>query len=237
MDALQVIQKAVGLTNLTAVPTTITGSDDPQIVNLRAVLSDVGQDLTSRHDWNSLGRLFSFTSGSTSPHIEPLPSDWGKGYPDASVWRSGAKLFPMSGPVPPDVWHRLLVMPGIRFPGYWRPFDGNLEVIGAPEGETVSIYYVRDGWVQDANGSVKQEVTKDDDTFLLPDRVLSLGIISRWRRYKGLSYAEEMADFEYELERQIAADRMSRPIYTTWPYRASSELRTWPGVILPQGLP
>jgi len=234
MNALQVIQKAIKLTSVTEAPSTIEGNSDPQVVNLVAILSDVGQDLYSRHPWNTLGKSFAFTSNGGNPQQQPIPSDWQTSYPNASVWRSGSLMYPLSGPVPPDIWHRLLVVPGIRFPGYWRQYAGNLEIIGAPADEIVTLEYVRNGWVIDPDtGDAKREVTKDNDTFLLPDRLLSLGCIWNWRSTKGLSYAEEMATFERELERQIAADRAARPISTTWFTRPDAPWFAWPGQIVP----
>jgi hypothetical protein len=236
MNALQIIQKVVRLMPITELPTTIVGVTDPQVTNLVAILSDCGQGLTTRHDWSTLGKSFSFTSTAENPQREPLPSDWGNAYPNASVWRSGSKLTPLSGPAPPDAWHRLLTLPGVRFPGYWRLFDGNLEVIGCPADETVTFEYVRNGWVVDPDdGSIKSEVTKDGDAFLLPDRLLSLGVMWQWRSAKGLSYAEEMATFEREFELKVAADRAARPISTTWPYRPDQPLRSWPGMIVVGG--
>lgn len=233
-NALQIIQRVTRVMPVTDVPTTIVGVDDPQVATLVEVLNDVGEELASRHDWNTLGEVFSFTSTAENPQSVPLPSDWEKAFPNASVWRSGSKLVPLSGPCPPDAWHRLLTLPGIRFPGYWRLFQGNIEVIGAPADETVSIEYVRNGWIVDPDdGSIKTEVTKDGDTFLFPANLIRLGVIYKWRAIKGLSYAEEKQAFEYRLELDIAADRAARPVSTAWRYKPEAPINSWPGLIIP----
>jgi len=231
--ALDVIVRAVNLFGITTVPTSIVGTTDPQITNLIAILNDVGQDLSSRHNWSSLMKTMSFTSTGVDPQAEPLPSDYDRTVSNASLWRSGSDLTPLSGPCPPDVWHRLETMPGIRFPGYWRMFGGNINIIGAPVGETLTIEYLSNGWVTDGvDGSIKIAASKDADTFLLPWRLLLLGVIWNWRSTKGLTYAEELSSFERQFERDVAADRAARPIAMDRPFRSDVDLRTWPGVVI-----
>lgn len=233
MTALELIQRTVRLLGITSVPASLVGTQDDQITNLLEILTDVGQDIASRHDWSKLAGTFTFTSDGGNPQSEPFVSDWNRSFPTASVWRSGSTLTPLSGPCPPDVWHQLLTMPGIRFPGYWRMFGGEIEIIGAPAGETVSVEYLSNGWVIDADsGAFKDTVAKDGDTFRLPDRLLRLAVIWQWRSFKGLSYAEEMATFEKQFERDIAADRSARSISTTAGFVPDAGNLAWPGIVV-----
>lgn len=233
LTALEIVQRTVNLLGITTAPTSIVGTTDPQITNLLAILNDAGQDLASRHNWSSLMETMSFTSTGVDPQAEPLPADYDRTRSNASLWRSGSLLTPLSGPCPPDIWHRLLVMPGIRFPGYWRMFGGNIEIIGAPSGETVTVEYMGNGWVTDGeNGAVKTSASKDSDTFKLPSRLLSLAMIWNWRSTKGLTYAEELTSFERQFERDVAADRSARPVALDRPFRSDAHLRTWPGAVI-----
>lgn len=233
MTALELLQRTVRLLGITDPPTSLVGSTDPQITNLLEILTDVGQDIASRHDWSTLGTTLSYVPTGVDPQSAPFPSDWNRSSPTASVWRSGSLLTPLSGPCPPDVWHELLSMPGIRFPGYWRMFGGAIQIIGVPIGETISFEYLSKSWVIGVDGvTLKAAVSKDGDTFRLPDRLLRLAVIWQWRSFKGLSYAEEMATFEKQLERDIAADRSARPISTTSPLTPDSPTMTWPGMVV-----
>jgi len=233
MTALELLQRAVRLLGITDPPTTLVGSTDPQVTNLLEILTDVGQDIASRHDWSALQTTFTFTSDGTDGQSVPFPLDWDRTSPTASLWRSGSRLTPMIGPVSPDIWHELLVMPGVRFPGYWRMFGGNIQIVGAPTGETASIEYLSNAWVSDAtDGTFKTAVSKDGDTFRLPDRLLRLAMIWQWRSFKGLSYAEELATFEKQLERDIAADRSARPVSTNLNLTPDSPNMSWPGMVI-----
>lgn len=234
MNALELIQRTVRLFGITVPPVTLVGTTDSQITSLIEILTDVGQELATRHDWNKLTSTFSFTSVNVDLQSQDFPSDWNRALPNASVWRSGSKITPLSGPCPPDVWHRLITLPGIRFPGYWRFFGGQVQIMGCPVGETVSLEYISNAWVIDADNSstVRDTVAKDGDTFRLPERLLRLAMVWKWRSYKGLSYAEEMATFEKQLELDIASDRAARPISTNRPLVPDARAHAWPGMVV-----
>jgi hypothetical protein len=61
----------------------------------------------------------------------------------------------------------------------------------------------------------------------MPERLLKLSAIWRWKQAKGLSYEEDMATFEREKIRQIARDRGPRMITTTLWNRDSTALDNW----------
>ncbi|MVB00053.1 hypothetical protein GN330_22640 [Nitratireductor sp. CAU 1489] len=234
MSALLVIQDAVEQLPITNIPSTIEGTDDPDVVSLRAALNMTGRALVARHNWNTLGKSFAFIATGGTPQQEALPDDWRTSFSNASVWRSGSSFSPLSGPCAPDAWHRLLTVPGAGFPGYWRQFGGNLEILGVASGETLSVQYVSKGWVVPISGGVnKERVSKDDDAFAFPEYLLTLGTVYNWLSMKNLPYAQEMADFEHQLELDISADRAARPVNTSWPVDPMVASRTWPGIITP----
>jgi hypothetical protein len=62
MTALELLQRTCACLGITDPPVSLVGSQDPQITNLVEILTDVGQDIASRHDWSALGTTFTFTS-------------------------------------------------------------------------------------------------------------------------------------------------------------------------------
>ncbi|MEM9054900.1 MAG: hypothetical protein AAGB16_06205, partial [Pseudomonadota bacterium] len=56
------------------------------------------------------------------------------------------------------------------------------------------------------SGSNKAKFTADEDTFRLDDEMLRLCAIYKWRQFKGLPYAEEMADYERKKAKVILKD-------------------------------
>lgn len=234
MQLLEIIQRVMRSLPLSPIASAVVGSSDPTVLQLLEMLQSEGDDLVSRHEWAPLIALHSFAASGVDPQSATLPSDWSRLLVDASYWRSGSKLTPLSGPAPSDIWHRLLSMPGVRFPGYWRMYGGAVQIIGVPSGETVTGEYISNKWILASDGTTtKQFFSADDDTPKLPERLLRLGLIWRWKQSKGLDYAEDLRNAELELERAIAADRSTKSISTRWQMRPEVPVYSWPGVITP----
>ena len=78
------------------------------------------------------------------------------------------------------------------------------------DGETVTFMYVKNVFAKSA-ASVEQDCFKaDDDEFLLPDRLLRLGLIWQWRESKGLPYAEDMMTYEEVMAKEVRSERGSK---------------------------
>lgn len=234
MDLLTITQRIVRRLPISQVPSTVVDSTVPQIQQLLEILQEEGDELMSKNEWNVLISTFSFVVTDTQVSSETLPADWNRFLTEASVWRSGSLLTPLAGPCTSDAWHRLLTMPGIRFPGYWRLFNNELEVLGCPVDETASIEYISDKWVlsTETPDPLRYSTWQTDaDTPLLPDRLYILGGVWRWKQSKGLEYAEDMRSYELQLERSISADRAARPISTRRYTNPDGPPYAWPGII------
>lgn len=235
MNLLEIIQRVVRRLPLTNAVTSVVGTSSQILLQLLEIAQEEGEELMRRHEWQALQTTHSFVGAGGNPDASSIPSDWDRYKADASVWRSGSLVTPLSGPVPYDAWHRLLVLPGIRFPGYWRIEDGSLKVLGVPSGETVTHSYVTNKWILDADTvTTKAQWAADTDTPRLPDSLFRLGIRWRWKQSKGLDYAEDMKTYELELERRISADRAARPIATKYmapPGDLSDMPYAWPGIV------
>lgn len=236
MQLLEIIQRVVRRLPLTNAVTSVVGTSSQILLQLLEIAQELGEDLMRRHEWSILQTTHSFVAAGLTPDSSTLPTDWDRYKAAASVWRSGSLLTPMSGPASYDVWHKLLVMPGIRFPGFWRIENGALKVIGAPSGETVTHVYITNKWILDANAvTTKAQWAADTDSPLLPDILFRLGLRYMWKQTKGLDYAEDMKDFELELERRIAADRAAAP-FSLANFVPTADLDApyaWPGQVVP----
>ena len=58
----------------------------------------------------------------------------------------------------------------------------------------------------------KAKFTLDTDGIALPERLLTLGLIWRWRSQKRMEYSEDMANFEIAKAEEITNDKGRRPI-------------------------
>ena len=134
--------------------------------------------------------------------------------------------------MPSNKWQLLTSSPG-TYPGYWRPYGGGIQVQGVSLTESASVEYVSKNWILDTDGTTgKATWAADTDTLRLPEILYVQGVRWRWKSSKGLEYAEDMATYERELERRIAADRLARPISMTRMVRFDPTRFAWPGSVV-----
>jgi hypothetical protein len=56
----------------------------------------------------------------------------------------------------------------------------------------------------------KAAFTADADAFVLPERLLKLDLIWRWRALKRMEYSEDMVNFNMAMEKAISKDKGTR---------------------------
>ena len=93
------------------------------------------------------------------------------------------------------------------FPGAWRiEFQRPLEA-----GITAVVSYVSENWV--LNGSTqKASFSNAEDQAMFPRKLLEKGIVARFRKRKGLEYADVMAEYEALMARYSNDTRTRRRI-------------------------
>ena len=104
-------------------------------------------------------------------------------------------------------------------PGFW--------VAGVPSvtgGETARLTYLDKNCIALTSGGAGDAFMADDDTFLLDERLLRLGMIWQWKAQKGSPYAEDMANFQTALSRVSGADKPAPIIVDRLPISASARI-------------
>ncbi len=242
MTLLTTVQEAAVLCNLPQ-PTSIISSTDPNTPILLALANKEGQELSRRHDWRVLTVAdFTFTSLATEEQTA-LPSDYDRLLPNPELWNQSVSQ-KYTGPISVREWEQLQAL-GITSgsPGWWRlfyaaasPFSPTISIFPAPTaGETIALPYMSNGWAINSGLTVfSDNWNADTDLSHIPERIMTLGIIWRWKKTKGLDYAEDMATYEREVERACTRDRGTNVLRlrrsrtdddVSWP--------TWPGMVTP----
>ena len=130
---------------------------------------------------------------------------------------SGNDILVFTGPPTSSVQTGLIV-PMVEF----------FPVLGV--GEVITFVYAQGGWITNAAG--QQYPTPlwqaDSDLSLLPERLIRLGAVWRWKRRKGFDYSEEMNDYEGALDRLGGMEDTSTVISMSDDIGAYD---TWPGII------
>lgn len=208
MSMLTLIQGFCERTNLN-VPTTVMGTTDTQVRQIRALLEEIGNDMASRGSWQGLTFEASLTTTATESQgaIATIASNGFRYIKNQTIWDRTNRL-PVLGPLDGQEWQALkaLVPTGPRY--QFRIRGGLLMTNPAPgAGYDWRFEYVSQNWILGANGSTyKQYFTLDTDTVLLPETVLLMGLRWTWKKEKGLDFAEDMRTYETQIKDMLGRD-------------------------------
>jgi hypothetical protein len=190
-------------------PPTVFSSTEQTVVEIADLVNEVGTDIMKSHDWQALTKIQSVAGNGTDTAF-PLPPDYDRmilaqGVADANSWFWGYTQVPDM-----DTWIMIQngFYLGIVAPGWWILTGGQFQFNPAPAaGATAQYPYVSKNFALDVGGASKSAFNNDNDTFLLDERLLTLGLIWRWRAQKRLEYAEDMQNYEIALSQAQARDR------------------------------
>lgn len=230
MSLLTTISAAAVLLNIPA-PSTVVGNPDPQVAQLYGLLLEECDELLSKNDWPVLITAGAFTVAVAAlPFAQTLPADFKRFTVGSDIWNTGRRE-KLIGPLAPDQWQRLLAFNVGAYPQYWRLYGGTLNIWGAGAGDAFSYEYVSTKYAISTGGTRLPTFANDTDGIVLPERLVKLALLWRWKRAKGLDYAEEMSTYEREFERETAHTRGLRIVSTA--SGCDMPDNYWPGVITP----
>ena len=191
-------------------PTSIFSATSGIALELSDIVNEAAKDILRAHDWTKL-QILQSSPGDGTTQAFTLPSDFDR-------WPKLVSIFTTQWPGVPyqrardlDEWYfnRKFVYAGV--PGWWLVQAGKLNIYPAPgAGVNVEYYYISNGIVTPSSGPAKPAFTADDDMFVLPERLLTLACIWRWKSMKGLEYAEHMNNYEIALSQEISNDKGPR---------------------------
>lgn len=186
----------------------VFASTDQVAIEMADLVSEVATDIMKSHDWRSLTKIATVTG--TGAEAYPLPDDYDRmviasDIDDQASWFWGYEPFSSV-----NDWMRYRSgAGGLVSPGGWIMVGGELQFYPAPIG--VAQYpYISNAYARDSLGAPKDAFTADTDSFLLDERLLTLGLIWRWNEQKGFEYAEAMQAYETALEQAQGRDKGAR---------------------------
>lgn len=204
---LEIVQDLCGRQNLPT-PTTVYGTTDQQVRQLLKLLEEEGNDLSVRGGWERL--VIEATHTTVALEDQGAITTIANGFryiKNNTIWDRTNRL-PVLGPVDGQDWQAMkaLVALGPRFS--FRIRGGKLLVDPPPSaGYSWYFEYVTKNWIlaQD-NTTYKRRFTADTDQVLLPDDLCLQGLRWRWKKEKGLDYAEDFRTYETQVKDQLGRD-------------------------------
>lgn len=188
----------------------VFASTDQIAVEMADLANEVATDIMKSHDWRVLTKVATVVGDGSLAY--PLPADYDRmviasAMDSTAAWFWGYEQFHTV-----NEWLTYKSgLIGIQSPGGWIIIGGELQFFPAPLGGA-EYPYISNQFARDAVGNPASEFVSDADTFVLGNRLLTLGLIARWNAQKGQDYSEDMATYEIALSQAQARDKGAQVI-------------------------
>lgn len=197
---------------------------------LADLATDIAIDIAKQHDWRVLTKLATITGDGTSLAFD-LPTDYDRMPIKAAVHSGSWEQWRFEPARDLDQWLDILTFAGAGLPGWWIILGGQIQLTTGNSGAigtgTTAKYY----YISNQIAASKASFSDDGDTFVLSERLLTLGLIWRWRQQKRQEYGEDMKNYELALEKEIARDKGAQ-LLTSGVGRLRGDVRTsYPGAL------
>ncbi len=235
MTVLSCAQDA-GTTLLGVRPSTLFSTTDLFSLELSVLAKAVAVDnIAKSYDWRGLTKLHTLTGNGATTAFD-LPSDFDRMPKVAELHSSLFKTAKFRPVQDLDEWLYIQDNLVTGTPGCWIILGGKIQIFPAmPVGETARFYYMSNNIVaiSASAAGTKAAFTLETDVLVLPERLLTLGLVWRWRSQKRMEYAEDLTNFEIAKSEEITNDK-GRRIITVGRQRVSSGAAFgYPGVLGP----
>lgn len=220
-------------------PSAFFGAAGQLELELTDLANEVAADIAKYQDWQALTKIGTVTGDGTTTSFN-LPADYDRmlvntNVADLTSWFWGYCTFA-------DL-NAFLYAEARDFnaaPGGWVIYGNQLRFAPAPTA-TATFPYISAYWAIDTSTAPKAAFTADTDAFALPERLLTLGLIWRWRENKKLDASGDQEAFIKALDEYAAKDRGSRVYrknarrgipgtHLAWPYELGAGANYWPAV-------
>lgn len=202
-----------------------SGTFEMEIADL---VNEVAQDVAKYQDWQALTKFATIT-GDGAETAFALPSDYDRMLQNARVQDVQSWFWGYSRVMDLNEFTYLTNTGWGPVPGVWTLYQNELRFTPAPT-QNATYPYISSEWARDAGTqATKPAFTSDTDTFLLPERLLTLALVWRWRESKKLDASGDQEAFIKALDEYAAKDKgarvyrsNSRPVFRNvgiaWPW-------------------
>ncbi len=210
-------------------PSAVVSSTEEICVEMTALARDAAVDIAEVHDWQNLTE-FHVISGNGTDISFPMPADYDRMVQaadifDPSTWAWGYCHVPDY-----SEWLRM-VEGGTEFiaPGIWQIRKNQFQFWPAPgASEQATFPYIsKNIWVAQ-NGTEKDGLTNDTDSFVLDERILTMALVWRWLSLKRFDYQQELEDYNIALSKAVAKDKGAKIYRDNGRYRFTGAVPAWP---------
>jgi hypothetical protein len=190
-------------------PSAVIGSTDTTAIQLLAAANREGKNLVTGYDWEVLVKEENHTAiaNESQGKLSVIATDFER-FSNNTMWNrtSDRKFY---GPLNNTEWQTLKgsVQSGIT--NYFRIRGGKLLMNPVPTvGDAIYFEYISEWWV-DTTGNGDANATRyaaDANTTILDENLITLGVIWRFLKQKGLPYDNQLQEYQIKLFEKQAKD-------------------------------
>jgi len=193
------------------VPSAVVGNTDSQIIQILELLNEEGEDLAARGQWEAMVVNNTFTQAAaalqgamnsdicTNGDFDYIVND--------TMWNRTTQL-PILGPLSSQDWQTLEAFPVTGPYQQFKIRGGKLyfDPVGANATDTIAFEYMSTSWCESSGGTGQSTWAADTDVGRLDENLMRLGLIWRWKKQKGLAYAEDFNTYERRVKQALGRD-------------------------------
>ncbi len=211
MTLLSIVQDAVEDIGFGATPATVVGNTDKTAKQMLRLLNKEGESL-SKHPWEALVKEHTFTLA-TSDQDYATPAGFRYMIPE-SAWNRDSKR-PVRTPITSQEWQFYKgwsTVTGLTLRARIRnkELEFDQTITSADNGKTIAYEYISSYWTEDSGSTAQGKFAADDDTSVLDEELLTLGLIWRFKKAKGLDWQSDYLDYKNEVSKEKARDGGAR---------------------------
>ena len=229
MSLLTMVQYFTRRTNL-SIPTNVAGSTDEQVLQIMALLEEEGNDLAKRGDWQEITYEALHTTVATESQgiITDIATN-GFNYIKSDTFWDRTEALPVLIYDPVD-WQaeKGFAVTGPRYHVRLRANELLSNPV-PPAGNIWAFEYVSKNWILESDLiTYSNYFSSDEDTCLLPEEILLMGLRWRWKKEKGFDYAEDFRTYEMMVKDALSRNGLKKKL-------SMSEIQHGFGVIISPG--
>lgn len=196
-------------------PSPFFGSTQTFELEMCDLVNEVAQDIARYQDWQALTAIAPLTGDGTTTEFD-LPADFDRMLQasfvqDTASWAWGYRAYSSIDAFTFDEargWNAA--------PGGWIIYGGKMRFSPAPAtSAAIRFPYITKNIVTAESTAPQEAFTADTDTFRLPERLLTLGLVWRWRENKKLDATGDQEAFVKALDEYAVKDAGPRVIRRT----------------------
>jgi hypothetical protein len=231
MSLLTLVQRFTDEINVDR-PSTVMGTTDPQIRQIKALLEKELYDLAGRGDWEALVNEATHTTLAQEDQgaIDDIATNGFRYIKNDTIWDRNLRL-PVYVIDATD-WQQVkaIAVTGPRYQARIR--GGKLLANPVPTaGNTWAFEYISWRMITDSTGvTQKRRFSNDDDLMLLPELLVEAGLQWRWKKQKGMEYAEDFRTYEHMVANELSRNGLKRPLNLS-----QTNMTPEPKIYVPEG--